>query len=166
MRIAAPITLACFVLMAAVSGGQAADKPDDSHALDGVSTGKVVWDITTGDPETLGVYLSVVRETYDDLVRQDVEPKMVLAIHGRPVVFLQEDLSNLPLEDLPHVEEVNEILDEIKMLPGVRIEVCSVANRLMGVDNEAIRDGFHVVGNTWVSLIGYQARDYAVIPVQ
>lgn len=150
---------------AAEPAGVTADKPDDANALAGVSSGKVVWDISMSDPENLAVHLSVVRETYDDLVRQDIEPDMVLAIHGRPVTYLQEDLSSLALEDLPQVEKVNAILDELNLLPGVRIEVCSVANRLMGVDNAAIRDGFHVVGNTWVSLIGYQAKGHAMIPI-
>lgn len=157
--------LAAVMMSVAPQAAVGSDKPSDAHALRGVTEGKVVWDISTPDPETLGVYLSVVRETYDDLVRQNVKPDMVLAIHGKPVRYVREDMSDLPLDSMPHIDRINEILDDLKGRDGVRIEVCSVANRLMGVKNAETREGLHVVGNTWVSLIGYQAQGYTLIPV-
>ncbi len=153
------------VLTALALPAQAADKPSDATALAGVKTGKVVWDISKAEPETLAVFLSVVRETYDDLVRQQVEPDMVLAIHGAPVKYVTRSLDALPFETTVAAEKINAILEDLAGRPGVRVEVCSVANRLMGVDNAAIRPAYHVVGNTWVSLIGYQAQGYAVVPV-
>jgi intracellular sulfur oxidation DsrE/DsrF family protein len=165
MRIFKIIALVCLSVFAVQAGASAQTKPDDTRALSGVSTGKAVWDISMVNPETLAINLAVVRETYDDLVRQNVKPDIVLAIHGVPVRYVRKDVSDLPFEAMLHIEKINQILDDLKGLPGVRIEVCSVANRLMGVDNTAIRDGFHVVGNTWVSLIGYQAQGYAIIPV-
>lgn len=143
----------------------AADKPSDATALKGVKTGKVVWDISMANPETLAVFLSVVRETYDDLARQKVKPDMVLAIHGVPVKFVRAKRDDLPLETGAAVDRINDVLDDLAKRPGVRVEVCSVANRLFGVDNASIKPNFHVVGNTWVSLIGYQAQGYAVVPI-
>jgi intracellular sulfur oxidation DsrE/DsrF family protein len=166
MRIFGFLIIVCLAIVAVPVEPFAQTKPDDTRALNGVSTGKVVWDISMANPETLALYLSVVRETYDDLVRQNVKPDMVLAIHGLPVRYVRKDVSDLPFEAMPHIETINEVLDDLKGRPGVRIEVCSVANRLMGVENGSIRDGLQVVGNTWVSLIGYQAQGYAVIPIQ
>jgi len=157
--------LACLAVAIPQTNAHAQSKPDDTVALKDVNTGKAVWDISMANPEILAINLAVVRETYDDLVRQNVNPDIVLAIHGVPVRYVRKDVSDLPFEDMVHIDKINEILDELKALPGVRIEVCSVANRLMGVDNTTIRDGLHVVGNTWVSLIGYQAQGYAIIPV-
>lgn len=154
-----------LALLLAAAPVAAAEKPADTQALKGVSAGKVVWDVSMANPEMLALYLSVVRETYDDLVRQKVKPEMVLAVHGVPVKYLVKDRSALPFEIQPKVDEVVGHLEKLAALPGVRVEVCSVANRLMGVDNASILPAFHVVGNTWVSLIGYQAQGYAVIPV-
>lgn len=166
MRISVFIVAICLAVLVGSATAFAETKPADTRALTGVTTGKVVWDISMANPETLAVYLSVVRETYDDLKHQTVEPDMVLAIHGVPVRYLRKDMSDLPFESGPHIEKINAILDDLRERPGVRIEVCSVANRLMGVNNGDIREGLHVVGNTWVSLIGYQAQGYAVIPIQ
>jgi hypothetical protein len=40
-----------------------------------------------------------------------------------------------------------------------------VATRLFSVDNATLLPGIEPVGNTFVSLIGYQAQGYATIPV-
>ncbi|MGE4281077.1 MAG: hypothetical protein AB7G62_15920 [Magnetospirillum sp.] len=158
------LVVAALVALAAAPV-HAADKPSDAAALKGVKTGKVVWDVSMANPETLALFLSVVRETYDDLARQNVKPDMVLAIHGVPVKFVRANRDDLPLETSTAVDKINDVLDDLAKRPGVRIEVCSIANRLFGVDNASIKPNYHVVGNTWVSLIGYQAQGYAVVPI-
>jgi len=40
-----------------------------------------------------------------------------------------------------------------------------VAARMLKVDNEQLLDGVKPVGNTLVSLTGYQAQGYAIIPI-
>lgn len=160
------LVLVLATLVALTTGPAAgADKPSDAAALAGVTTGKVVWDVSMANPATLALFLSVVRETYDDLARQNVKPEMVLAIHGAPVRFVRAEREDLPLDVAAAVDRVNDVLDDLAARPGVRIEVCSIANRLFGVDNAAIKKNFHVVGNTWVSLIGYQAQGYAIVPI-
>ncbi|MBI2239494.1 MAG: hypothetical protein HYU59_01675 [Magnetospirillum gryphiswaldense] len=158
------LVVAALVALAAAPV-YAFDKPSDAAALKGVKTGKVVWDVSMANPETLAMFLSVVRETYDDLARQNVKPDMVLAIHGVPVKFVRASRDDLPLETGAAVDKINDVLDDLAKRPGVRIEVCSIANRLFGVDNASIKPNYHVVGNSWVSLIGYQAQGYAVVPI-
>lgn len=158
------LVVAAMIALAAAPV-HAADKPSDAAALKGVKTGKVVWDVSMANPETLALFLSVVRETYDDLARQNVKPEMVLAIHGVPVKYVRANRDDLPLETSTAVDKINDVLDDLAKRPGIRIEVCSIANRLFGVDNASIKPNYHVVGNTWVSLIGYQAQGYAVVPI-
>ncbi|MDO8606215.1 MAG: hypothetical protein Q7R40_06745 [Phaeospirillum sp.] len=159
------ILVVAALVMFAAAPVHAADKPSDAAALKGVKTGRVVWDISMANPESLALFLSVVRETYDDLARQNVKPEMVLAIHGVPVKYVRANRDDLPLETGAAVDKINDVLDDLAKRPGIRIEVCSIANRLFGVDNASIKPNYHVVGNTWVSLIGYQAQGYAVVPI-
>lgn len=44
------------------------------------------------------------------------------------------------------------------------MEVCAVATRVFGVDNDAILPGMHVVGDGFVSLIGWQSQGYKLVP--
>jgi len=48
---------------------------------------------------------------------------------------------------------------------GVRMEACSVATKLFNVSNKSLLNGIKPVGNTFVSLTGYQAKGYASIPI-
>ena len=142
-----------------------AAKPDDAHALRGVESGKVAWDITLGDPRKLQVFLGVIEETYDDLKRQGVEPDMVFTFHGPVLKLISTERSDVPLDLEADYDKVADQLRSLLGKPGVRMEVCSVAARLMGLDGSKFLPGIHYVGNTFVSQIAYQAKGYALIPI-
>lgn len=157
------ITLTCSLLLMPVLA--LAQKPDDGHALSGVKSGKVAWDITVGSPAKLLMYLGVIEETYEDLKRQGVEPDMVFAFHGPVLNLISTDRTDVPLDQEADYDKVTEKLKGLLTRPGVRMEACSVATRLMGLDSNKFLEGIHYVGNTFVSQIGYQAKGYALIPI-
>ncbi|MDF1529021.1 MAG: hypothetical protein P1R74_07810 [Sedimenticola sp.] len=157
------LTLTCSLLL--IPAFALAQKPDDAHALSGVKTGKVAWDVTVGSPAKLLMYLGVIEETYDDLKRQGVEPDMVFAFHGPVLNLISTDRTDVPLDQEADYDKVTEKLKGLLARPGVRMEACSVATRLMGLDSGKFLDGIHYVGNTFVSQIGYQAKGYALIPI-
>ena len=142
-----------------------AEKPSDSVALKGVKSGKVVWDINMGDPKKLSLYLNVIVETYDDLVRQGVTPDMIFAFRGKSVLLISRNREPIPMEQHIDLDKVAELLADLNKRPGVRMEACSVACRLFGVKAENLLPDIKMVGNTFVSLIGYQAQGYGTIPI-
>jgi intracellular sulfur oxidation DsrE/DsrF family protein len=141
-------------------------EPDNERALEGVERGDVIWDITLSKPNQLAGQMNVIRETYRDLQAAGIEPRMVLAFHGRNVHFLTEDLSSVPLEQVDQVERFNENLDKLLALDGVRAEACAIATRVYGADRDAIREPVEVVGNTYVSNIGYTQKGYSIIGIR
>jgi intracellular sulfur oxidation DsrE/DsrF family protein len=142
----------------------AGDKPGDTRALQGVEEGKVIFDINMESPKKMTLYLPVIRETVDDLRRQGVEPDVILAFRGKSVLLVSKDREKIPLEDFEHLDRIAAQLADLRQ-QGVRMEACSVATRLFGVDNTTLLDGIEPVGNTFVSLTGYQAQGYANIPI-
>jgi intracellular sulfur oxidation DsrE/DsrF family protein len=161
-------TAAGLALLASLSLGaipvQAAGKPDDAKALEGVEQGRVVFDINISEPKKLPLYLMVIDETISDLERQGVKPEVILAFRGKAVTLVSTDREAIELTDLEHLEKAAAQLEALQKR-GVRMEACSVATRLFGVDNATLLPGIEPVGNTFVSLIGYQAQGYATIPV-
>ena len=142
----------------------AAAKPDDSAALKGVTTGKVVFDINMADATKMTLYLSVIAETVDALERQGATPDVILAFRGLSVKLVSTDRENMELTDYEHLDRIAEQLAALQA-KGVRMEACSVATRLFGIDNGTLLEGVKPVGNTFVSLTGYQAQGYANIPI-
>ena len=138
--------------------------PDDSDALNGVKEGKVIFDINMSEPKKMTLYLMVIKQTVDDLKSQGVEPDVILAFRGLSVRLISTDREQVELEDFVHLDKIAEQLAELKTL-GVRMEACSVATKLFNVDNQSLLDGIKPVGNTFVSLTGYQAQGYANIPI-
>jgi intracellular sulfur oxidation DsrE/DsrF family protein len=160
-----PLSLILGLMLLASHPLARAEKPADSAALEGVTTGKIVWDINMGDPRKLSLYLRVIQETYDDLVRQNVTPDMIFAFRGKSVLLVSTDREAIPLEEHHHLDDVAELVADLSQRPGVRMEACSVACRLFGVEAKNLLPRIHAVGNTFVSLIGYQAKGYGTIPI-
>ena len=160
------ITLIAYCLFALITQNSAfAENPNDADALEGIETGKVVWDVTISKPSRLLFVMKVIDETYNDLISQGVTPDMVFTFHGRVLKLL----STQPLELEPDEEKAHEeliaLMQEIRKKPGVKMESCSVAARFLNIDNATIIPQVKPVGNTFVSLIGYQQKGYALIPI-
>ena len=152
------------IMLALCTTSVLADKPSDAAALRGVQHGKVVFDINAADAKRLNLYLAVIRETHDDLKRQGVQPDIILAFRGLAVSLVSTDRERFELTEFEHLDHVADQIANLRQL-GVRMEGCSIATRIFQVDNTTLLQGITPVGNTFVSLTGYQAQGYAVIPI-
>ncbi|WP_019593889.1 DsrE family protein [Thioalkalivibrio sp. ALM2T] len=162
MKIVASLFLLFALSLSALS--VQADAPTDARALEGVDQGRVVFDLNNNDPEMLALYLMVIRETHEDLTDQGVEPDMILAFRGQAVTMISEDRERFELTEFDHLDAIEEHIAALRE-KGVHMESCSVATRLFGVDAGELLPGIEPVRNTFVSLTGYQAQGYAVIPI-
>lgn len=138
--------------------------PNDSDALKGVSTGKVIFDINMSEAKKMTLYLQVIQQTVDDLKRQGVKPDVILAFRGLSVRLISSDRENMELTDFDYLDKITQQLSTLNK-QGVRMEACSVATKLFKVDNKSLLKFVKPVGNTFVSLTGYQAQGYANIPI-
>ncbi len=139
--------------------------PDDRTALQGVKSGKGIFDINITDVDKLPLYLQVIKETDDGLKKQGVKPDLVVAFRGGAVRFVSGNRTGFNPEQKVSLGHADALLQEL-VKRGVRFEACAVATRLFKVDNATIIPDVKVVGNTFISLIGYQAKGYAIIPIQ
>jgi len=131
-------------------------EPNDQVALAGETTGKLFFDINIADADKLGLYFDVIEETSKKLEDQGVEPMFVIAFRGPSVTFI-DDTANATTKAS---------VKAMAALPNVRLEACSIATRVFGVDNATILPEIVVVGNTFISSMGYQAVGYAPILIQ
>ena len=137
---------------------------DDADALKGMASGKAVFDVNLGDAGKLALYLSVVKETHEGLVKQGVKPDLIVAFRGPSVLLISTNRGTVPAEQQAKYDEVAKLIKDLKGM-GVKLEACSVATRLLKVDNATIYPEIKVIGNTFISLIGYQQKGYAYVPV-
>lgn len=137
----------------------------DQKALQGVTTSRTLFDINLTEAPKLELYLGVIKQTQADLVRQGVTPEIVIAFRGASVRLITSETWTFSVEEQESLERSAGLLAELAE-SGIRVEACAIATNLFKVDTNTLLPGIEVVGNTFVSLTGYQTKGYALIPIQ
>ena len=144
----------------------AAEGPiNDAAALADLKVGKGVFLIDFNSPKKTAFYLDIIRGTHAGMRRQGVEPDFVLVFIGPTVAYMTTEPSEeLALE---YGDELQSIADSVAALHelGVRMEVCAVACQVFGIDVDTVLPGMHVVGDGFISLIGWQSQGYKLVPI-
>lgn len=138
---------------------------NDKVALANLKTGKGVFLVDIGDAKKLNFYLEVIQGTYKGMKSQGVEPDFILVYIGPSVKYLTTAPSDQTEKDAGGIlMDIESNVSKLASL-GVRQEVCAVATRVFGIDNKTVFDGLTLVGDGFISLIGYQAQGYHLVPV-
>ena len=138
---------------------------DDTAALNGVRETQSVFLIDFTNPKKTAFYLDVIRGTHAGLVRQGVKPDMVLVFIGETVKYLSTEPDDLlAMEYADELASIAESSRAFKQL-GVRMEVCAVATRVFQVDNDTVLPEMEVVGDGFISLIGWQTQGHKLVPI-
>ena len=146
--------------MAVVNGLEVAH-PDDSDALKGVKTIKVVYDMNgVSEPKKMIVMLKAIVDARGRALAAKVKPDLVIAFRGPALKLIQKPGPDATGEQ----KQIGELVAELKK-EGVKLEACSFAANVMNLDPAGFLPEVKVVGNTFNSLGGYQAKGYAVISV-
>ncbi|HET9579190.1 MAG TPA: hypothetical protein VFP44_15265 [Usitatibacter sp.] len=142
----------------------AARGADDRDALSGLREVKVVFDVKEGDGKALLSRLNTIEETRQSLIKQGVTPHIVVAFRGPATRLVQTDVEKIKPEDRPVATQIAAKLADMRGAQGVDgIEQCSVAIRQQGTKPENVVPAVKVVGNSWISLMAYQAKGYSYI---
>jgi intracellular sulfur oxidation DsrE/DsrF family protein len=158
------IFLAVAAILSFGSISAHAQPADDKAALQGLTEVKVIFDLTDGDGKTLNTYLNVIEEARQSLIKQGVKPQIVLAFRGPATRLVQTDQSQIKPEDREYATKIAATIKALSSAEGVAaIEQCGVAVRMVGTKPENVVPGVKVVGNSWISLAGYQAKGYGYI---
>lgn len=163
-RCGVSILLFCMLFFT-ISATHAEEKIDDSAALNGVKATKSVFLIDFTNPRKTAFYLDIIRGTHEGLVRQGVTPNMVLVFIGETVRYLStEPDDELELEFADELKSISLTAKTLKER-GVRMEVCAIANHVFKVDNATILPEMEVVGDGFISLIGWQTQGHKLVPI-
>jgi intracellular sulfur oxidation DsrE/DsrF family protein len=133
---------------------------DDTRAFSGLTSVRAVYDVRTSDEKKLQFILTVIRDTLNETVQQDVKPRYIASMRGPTVKLLIRNRQG----DQELQKKTVELIDELNKR-GVRMEACGYALNLFGLEPEDLYEGVHAIGNSLNSLIGYQTQGYALVPM-
>lgn len=156
-----------FIVLLLVSNLIHAAQPviNDHAALGDLKVGKGVFLVDIGDAKKLNFYLEVIQGTYRGMKEQGVEPDFILVYIGPSVKYLTTSPSPETEQEAGAVLlEIESNVEALAAL-GVKQEICAVATRVFGIKNDQLIPGLTLVADGFVSLIGYQAQGYHLVPV-
>ena len=157
-------SLAAGALLSLAATPALAQVIDDKAALGDIKDVRVAFDLHEGDGKGLLNRLNVIDETRQSLIKQGVTPHFVIAIRGPATKLVQTDVEKIKPEDRPVALQIAAKIAEMSKAPGIQsLEQCSVAIRQQGTKAENVLPEVKVIGNSWISLVAYQAKGYAYI---
>jgi intracellular sulfur oxidation DsrE/DsrF family protein len=138
---------------------------NDQASLGDLKVGRGVFLVDIGDANKLNFYLSVIQGTYKGMKDQGVDPDFILVFIGPSVKYLSTSPSSETEQEAGGLlMEIESNVEALAAL-GVKQEICAVATRVFSIENNTILPGLNLVGDGFISLIGYQAQGYHLVPV-
>jgi intracellular sulfur oxidation DsrE/DsrF family protein len=156
-----------FFVLLVVSNVVGAEPPEinDQAALGDLKVGKGVFLVDIGDAKKLNFYLGVIQGTYKGMKDQGVEPDFVLVYIGPSVKYLSTSAATEADQEAGGVLlEIESNVEALAAL-GVKQEICAVATHAFGIDHDTVMPDLSLVGDGFISLIGYQSQGYNLVPV-
>ena len=158
------IILIVFMAISFLYGVFSASSEEDYAAMKGVATVKTVFDERESDAEGAAAHLKLIHQTFKDLGAMKKSVVFAVVFSGPSVRFLSTKRANLSPEDQRAFQDVAATVSAMAK-DGIVLEVCLVAVRYFGVDPASVLAEVKKVPNGWVSLMGYQAQGYSLLPV-
>ena len=156
------IVVASVFMLAAVGSAYAATY----ESLAGLKSIKAIFDVRAANAKSAAVQLKLIHDTYKDQGIRAVskKPSFVVAFMGPSVKLLSKDKQGFSAEDQKSMDEIAQIVQAMAK-DGIKLEICDFASKVFGVDSASILPEIKHVPNGWISLIGYQAKGYSLVPV-
>lgn len=134
------------------------------EALEGLKSAKAVFDVRIGDPKGAALHIKLIHQTYKVLVVEKKNPVFSVVFIGPSVKLISKNREGFTAEDQKILDEIAGTITQMSK-DGISFEICLFAAQVLGVDPASILPEIKPVGNGWVSVIGYQAHGFSLVPV-
>lgn len=138
---------------------------NNQAALQGLKEIHVLYDIRKSHPKAMLAYLKGIESNRANLIKEGVKPHQRIIFIADAVKFITTQPAESVL--LEHEATLAEIAKQIQRLVelDVKMEVCSAATAYFKVDNSTLLPGIQPVRSGFLSVMGWQAQGYALVPV-
>jgi intracellular sulfur oxidation DsrE/DsrF family protein len=166
MKKSAKITIMSIVTVCllVVTAGNAFS--EEYGTLKGLKSVKAVFAFEMGNPQNALVHLQVIHQTFKDknIWVGKKKPDIAVVFYGPSVKLVSKNRDGFAAGDQKILDEYASTLSAMAK-DGIKFEICLIAVKLLGVEPSSILPEIKQVGNGWISVIGYQATGYSLVPV-
>jgi intracellular sulfur oxidation DsrE/DsrF family protein len=137
---------------------------EEYKAMKGIESARAVFDERESIPKNAALHLRVIHETFLELAAMKRDPVFVLVFIGPSVKLISKNREGFSTEDQKYLDEISKTISAMSK-EGINIEICLIAAKVFNVDPASVLPEITKVGNGWISMIGYQAQGYSLVPV-
>jgi intracellular sulfur oxidation DsrE/DsrF family protein len=137
---------------------------EEYKAMKGIKSAKAVFDERGNDPKSVALHLKIVHQTYKELAAMKKNPVFVIVFIGPSVKLISKNREGFSPADQKSLDEIANTISAMSK-DGINLEICLVAAKILNVDPASVLPEIKRVGNGWISMIGYQAQGYSLVPV-
>ena len=153
-----------FVAALAFSSAALATKLTDKAALAGLHQAKAIFLISSRQPVAVEHIVKLIALTRRQLLAQKVTPHFIVTFIGPNVAFLTRKRRGIPYTDERAVANIQKGITQLSH-KGIQIQACGVALHGMDVNPRTLMAHVTPVANGFISVIAYQEKGYALVPV-
>ena len=161
-RIIQALTISLFFLL--VVPAFAGEQYNNKRALNNISSVKTYFDVNVGEPNKLVTRLKLINTTWEQLQEAGIRPEFVVGFRGKASRFVTKGKDYVFEEEIAAKEEVHNLLRALHKR-GVPMEQCQIALGFQYVEPEDIVSEVQVVQNGYISMIAYQMKGFAQVPM-
>lgn len=151
------IAISFLYVVSGVSG-------EEYKSMKGIKSAKAVFDERESNPKSAALHLKVVHQTFKELAAMKNNPVFVVIFVGPSVKLISKNREGFSLEDQKSLDEIANTISAMSK-DGISLEICLVAAKAFNVDPASALPEIKKVGNGWISMIGYEAQGYSLVPV-
>jgi intracellular sulfur oxidation DsrE/DsrF family protein len=137
---------------------------EEYKAMKGIESAKAVFDERESNPKNAALHLKIIHQTFKELAAMKKNPVFVLEFIGPSVKLISKNREGFSPEDQKSLDEIANTISAMSN-DGIELEICLVAAKVFNVDPASVLPEVKKVGNGWISMIGYQAQGYSLVPV-
>ena len=141
-----------------------ANQFSDANALKGLKAVKVVCDVNVGEPKLLLRRMELIDDTYTQLIDAGIQPTFIVTFRGPATKFVTRGTRHVSPEHHAIKKEIQGWIDQFQE-NGFSLEQCAIAARSQKVPYEDVLPQITVVQNSYISIVAYQNKGYALLPM-
>ena len=152
-----------FVLLSLLPAS--AEEIKKPRALRDLTAVKVYYDVKTKNPKKMAIQLMLINETYDQIVKAGVQAKFIVGFRNEASNFVTKGEDDYILEEeVAAKKKIQGWVQRFKAR-GIIMEQCGITTEFQDIDLEDFLPGIEIIKNSYVSMIGYQAKGYSQITI-
>lgn len=137
----------------------------NAEALKGLKDVYALYDVRNSNPKVVLANLKFIESNYQNLLKEKVKPHLRIIFISGAVQFITTQPSEMV--DMEYGDTLQAIAVQVERLVklGVAMEACGGAMAYFNVDYNTLLPGIKPVRSGFISVMGWQAQGYSLIPV-